>query len=218
MFIHKIICQGRNVFLSFPEWRKAQTDAVETEIEFPAEAPRFDFRLQVSGARGNETYGGLLAGLKTLAVGQMREQFALAGRIEFLDIIQIESAERISKGKGLFGRAELTKKLGRFEGGAIDLFEARVGLEGKSVNQFGIGIFPGTAFANNQDRDICTSNFARHIIQGLHDRTKAIDETRQSGLRENGCVVLAHGDNQCRRKPDGQVPTLVLGATMGDCN
>src|SRR5207302_10817444 len=145
----------------------------------------------------------------------MREQFALAGRIEFLHIIQIESAEGVGKGKRLLGRAELTKKLGRFERGAIDLFEARVRLEGKPVDHLGIGIFSGSAFANNQDRDIRPGNYARHVIQGLHDRTKAIDETRRSGLGKNGGVVLAHSKNQCRRKSNRWAPTLALGTTIG---
>src|SRR5690242_8560422 len=88
-----------NVFFTFTERGEAQTNTVQAEIELPAESPRFDFSLQISGRGGNETNKGLLSGVEALAVRQVRNQFALAGRIQFLDIIQIESAAGI-RGRG----------------------------------------------------------------------------------------------------------------------
>src|SRR5882724_3720959 len=53
---------------------------------------------------------------------------------------------------------------GRREGGTIDLFETRLGLWRKPMDQLGVGVFAGTAFSHDQNGDVRAGNLACHII------------------------------------------------------
>ena len=109
-------------------------------------------------------------------IREQRQQNALAGQIQFLNIVEVNTPRGFLVQKPAHGFMYLCEQISRIDRGTINFAQVSVTSVRKAVNQPGIGILACAALSENQDGDICLSNLGGHGIEGEHGRRNSVDK------------------------------------------
>ena len=176
MFVQEVLYQNGDILAAVSHRRKAQAGTVEAEVEFASEETCFDFRFEVTCRRGDETCAQCVCRETVFPIREEREQNALASQIQFLNIVEVNTPRGFLGQKPAHGFMYLCEQISRIDRGTINFAELSVTFLRKAVNQPSVGIFACAALTDNQDGDICPSNFGGHGIEGEDGRCDPVDK------------------------------------------
>jgi hypothetical protein len=122
----------------------------------------------------------------------VRKQNALAGQIQFLNIVKVNAPGGFVVRELAHGFVHLSKQFSWINRGTIDFPEVRVTLLRKTMNQPGIGILACPTLSENQDGDICPGDLSGHGVKGDHGWPKSVDKPSRRRIFSNERWDLVH--------------------------